>query len=73
MGKIERNSIKYLFLEIIAISIAGIILWPLLDLLYRSFITHSPFNYSVFEYVVEPIIFGCFAGTVFWLFDKKKA
>ena len=73
MGKIEKNSVKYLILEIVAISVAGIILWPLFDFLYHTFITNSPFNYSVFEHIVEPIIFGCVAGLVFWLFESKKA
>ena len=72
MSKIDKGSIKYLILEIVSISIAGIILWPLLDLIYHNVITHSPFTYSVFEHIVEPILFGCIMGTVFWLFDKKK-
>ena len=73
MGKNDKNSIKYLILEIVSISVAGIILWPLLDLLYHNIITHSPFTYSVFDHIVEPIIFGCIAGLVFWLFSKKKS
>ena len=36
MAKIEKGSITYLFLEIITVSVAGIILWPLLDLLYHQ-------------------------------------
>ena len=73
MGKIEKGSVAYLFIEMISISIAGIILWPLLDYLYQTFITHSPFVYSAFEHIAEPIIFGCIMGLVFWFFDRKKA
>ena len=72
MGKIEKGSVKYLLIEMASISVAGIILWPLLDIAYHGIITHSPFSYSVVEHVVEPIIFGCIMGLVFWLFDRKK-
>lgn len=72
MAKIEKGSITHLFLEIITVSVAGIILWPLLDLLYHQFITNSPFNYSVFEHVVEPIIFGCIFGLLSWVINKRK-
>lgn len=73
MGNIKKSSVKYLILEIVSISIAGIILWPLLDYLYHTLLTQSPFNYSVFNHIVEPIIFGCVVGTVYWLFDRKKS
>ena len=72
MKKIEKNSIKYLILDVVSISVAGIILWPILDLLYHNLITNSPFTYSVFEHVVEPIIFGCIMGIMYWSFDRKK-
>lgn len=72
MKKIDKNSILYLIILIISISIAGIILYPLLDILYYKFITHSKFVYSVREHIIEPIIFGCIAGTVFWLVEKGK-
>ena len=36
MKNIERGSIKYLIISTIAIIIAGIILYPILDLLYRT-------------------------------------
>lgn len=71
MTKIEKNSIGYLILLIIAISVAGIIIWPLLDLLFHAVFTQSEFVYSPTEHIIEPIIFGIIAGVVFWIFDKK--
>ena len=72
MRKIEKNSVLYCFLEILTVSVMGIILWPLLDFLYYKFITNSEFTYSVFKHVVEPIIFGCFFGVLSWVFNRKK-
>lgn len=71
MINIEKNSIKYLILEMVSISIAGIILWPILDYLYHSIITNSTFVYSAYDHIVKPIIFGSIIGFVFWLFDRK--
>lgn len=71
MGKIEKNSIKYLACLIIAISVAGMILWPIFDFVYSSIISHSEFNYSVAEYVVKPISFGAIIGLVLWLMGEK--
>ena len=73
MAKIEKTSIKYLILSIIAISIAGVILWPLLDLLFHAIFTHSEFVYSPMGHIVEPIIFGIIAGIIFWIFDRRAS
>ena len=73
MGNIEKTSVKYLILLMASISVAGIILWPILDLLYHNLITHSDFVYSAFDYILEPIFFGCIIGLVFWLTGRRKA
>ena len=77
MKKIKRGSFAELVIFVLAISLGGIIIWPLLDLLFSAVFTHSDFVYSVQDYVVEPIIFGCIAGLVFWIFDviatKKRS
>ena len=67
MSKIDKTSVVYILLEAVAVSVAGIILWPILDLLYHNIITHSDFNYSVFEHIVGPIVFGCFWGIISWI------
>lgn len=48
-----------------ATAVMGMILYPLLDYLFYTFITRSPFEYSVFQHIVEPIIFGYTFGLVF--------
>lgn len=68
----EKGSIKFLIAEIIAVSLAGIILYPLFDFLLCKFITNSEFTYSIFNHIIEPIIFGVVFGMVVWIFDKKK-
>ena len=73
MKKIESTSAEYLILQIVAIAIAGMVIWPLLDLFWCAVITHSAFVYSVADHIVEPIIFGCICGLVFWIIERKKA
>ncbi len=72
MSKIEKGSIKHLISLILSIAIAGMILWPLFDLIVCKVFTHTEFVYSVPEHVVEPITFGCILGIVFWILDKKS-
>lgn len=76
MDKIKKGSIPALFIEIAALIVAALIIWPLLDMLFNAVFTHSEFHYSVTAHVVEPIIFGIIGGFIFWIFDRisiKKA
>ena len=73
MKNIEKGSKIELVLQMIATAIAGLIIWPLFDLILCAVFTHSEFKYSVFDHVIEPIIFGFAVGFVFWVTDKKKA
>lgn len=68
--KIEKGSVKALLIEMFGTAIAGIILWPILDMLYCAIFTHSEFVYSVNSHIVQPIIFGCAAGLIFWGIDR---
>lgn len=72
MKNIERGSIKHLILLIIAIAIFGMILYPIFDLIYYKFITHSEFVYNFHEYIIQPISFACISGTVFWVVEKNR-
>ena len=67
--KIEKGSVKALLIEMFGTAIAGIILWPILDMLYCAIFTHSEFVYSVNSHIVQPIIFG-WAGLIFWGIDR---
>ena len=68
----EKESIKHLIVLIIAISIFGMILYPLFDLIYCKFITNNVFVYSVNEHIIKPITFGIILGIVFWIIDRKS-
>ena len=72
MKNIEKNSITYLILLIITISICGIILYPLFDLILCNFITNSKFTYSIQNHIIDQILFGVIFGIVSWVVDKKK-
>ena len=72
MKKVESTSVQYLILQIVAISVAGMILWPLLDLFWCAVISHTEFIYSVPDHIVDPIIFGFMMGTIIWVLEKRK-
>ena len=70
MKKIKKGSKEQLILLIVTISIMGIILYPIFDLILAKCITNSKFVYSVHNHIIQPIIFGCTTGTVFWIASK---
>ena len=70
MKNIEKGSVKYLIISTLAIIIAGIILYPILDFLYTKFITNSTFTYSITSHVIAPIGIGAIIGIALWLIDK---
>ena len=72
MKNIEKGSIQHLIIMIVMISVMGIILYPIFDYILYMFITKSNFVYSVHQYIIQPITFGCIMGTCFWIIDKKN-
>ena len=70
--KIERGTIKYLVVLILAVMICGMILYPLFDLVYYKYIVKSAFHYSVHRHIIQPTIFATIFGVTFWVVDKKK-
>lgn len=56
---------------IIAISVAGMIIYPLFDFIFAKLFTHSDFVYSVKEHVYDPVSIGTLSAIVFWSIDKK--
>lgn len=69
---IQKGSIIYLIMLIISISIMGIIIYPLFDLIYCRYITNSKFIYSVSNYITKPVLFGIVLGTTLWIVDKRN-
>ena len=66
----DKGSVKYLIISTIAIIVAGIILYPIMDLVYTKFITNSKFVYSVSEHILAPVGIGVIMGPALWLIDK---
>ena len=50
MKDIERGTIKYLVIVIVAVSLCGMILYPLFDLILCKLITKSEFTYSILNH-----------------------
>ena len=68
--KIERGSIAHFLIQTIAIIIAGIVLYPLFDLILCKFITNSEFIYSVHKHIIQPISFGFITGIILWVVEN---
>ena len=72
MKNIERGTIKYLVVLIVVVAVCGMILYPLFDLIFCKFITKSIFEYSIYKYMIQPILFALIFGITFWSIDKKS-
>lgn len=72
MKNIERGSIKHLLVLIIVTALCGMAFYPLLDLIVCKLFTHSDFAYSVYNHLIQPIIFSIVFGTTFWIAEKKS-
>ena len=72
MKKIESGSVKYLVILIIMVSLFGIVLYPLFDLILCNYITNTKFTYSIHSHLIQPITFGIVFGVTFWLVNKKR-
>lgn len=72
MKKIDHASVTYLIIQTMAIIVAAMIIWPLLDMIWCAVIERKEFVYTVRDFIVEPIIFGIIVGVVFWLFERRK-
>lgn len=61
MKKLMTNKIG----QFIVLAIAGIILWPLLDMAYTGLLTHHMIHYTLARHVLAPVIFSA----IFTLID----
>lgn len=71
MENIKKDSVKYLLLLIVIYVIMGLILYPVLDLLYCKLITKTEFVYSIVEDVIKPIVVCSVMALCSWIFEKK--
>ena len=72
MKNIDKNSIKYLIILVVTCALFGIILYPLFELIFCKLITHKEFVYSIYNHLVEPILFAIVFGITYWFFGKKR-
>ena len=74
MKKISENKWLYTLCSAVAISIMGIILYPLFDYLLCKYITNSEFSYSVHQHIIQPVLFGCIIAFVLYapIFKRNK-
>ena len=70
--KIENPALQAL-IYFVAILIASLIIWPLLDLLICGVFTHSEFHYAISDYIVEPLIFSVIFTLLFYVPPIVKA
>jgi len=80
LSKIRKNRIKSSIAITIVTFIAAAIIWPLLDLLWSSIISHSNFEYTLKAYILEPVIFAIIFGIIAYFtwkpetkFEKKTS
>ena len=66
-----RRTVPYFFLEVIAIGIAGMIIWPLLDLLFSKTIENKEFVWSVKDHIIEPLVFALIITNIEFIFWKR--
>ena len=58
--KYWKRSFKFLITLTIATITIGLVIYPLLDYLYYTFITNSEFAYLVQKHIIKPIFIGIF-------------
>ncbi len=67
----KKNSKLYYLLFGITTVVMGMILYPILDLIWAKFVTHSPFVYSVRDHIIDPVVFATII-TIVYYFTRKK-
>lgn len=72
MKKIENNLVLYWLFNFVCMMIAAMIIFPLLDILWDKFISHSIFKYNIQDYIIEPIIFAAIISTIYTFLKKKS-
>ena len=70
--KVKKNRALKILFNALGTAIAGIIIWPLLDLILCNWITRTTFVYSVYEHIVQPIIFGFIVSFIVDIFFIKR-
>ena len=65
-----KESNKYIFVYGISFILAGIVLYPLFDVILCKFITHSEFVYSFYEHIIKPVSFGIIMTLILYVSEN---
>ena len=68
-----ERTVRYFLLEFVFIAIVGIIIWPLMDLIFTA-IGGGSFTWGIGEHLVSPVVFALIVTIVefiFWNFFHK--
>lgn len=69
-----EKTVKFFIISVIGYSIAAMIIWPLLELVFSNF-TNSSYTWTVVDGIIEPWIFGIVMTIIeflCWDFLNKK-
>ena len=72
MREKEVSSLVYWLFYFIGISVAGFIIYPLFDMLWATFVSRSPFEYTIQDHIISPIVFACIMSTIYTIFRRKN-
>ena len=70
-----KRTVKFFIVNVVVCSIIGMIIWPLLDIIFCGIFGHT-FEYSVSDHIIQPVIAMVivtiieFVGWNFW--HKKR-
>lgn len=69
--EIEKGSKLELILQTVGGIISAMIVFPIMDLIFCK-IDKTPFKYTIFNHIIEPIIFGIVFGLITWFIHKRQ-
>lgn len=72
MEKIKNNKVLYFVAQFIANTVFAMIIWPLLDMFFRTVIDKKEFVYSVRDHIFSSIIYGIML-TIFLTIMRNNA
>lgn len=69
--ELEKGSKLDLIFQTVGGIISAMIVFPIMDLIFCK-IDKTPFKYTIFNHIIEPIIFGIVFGLITWFIHKRQ-
>ncbi len=73
MKKISNNKVLYFIVQCITNTLFAMILWPLLDMFFRTVFEKKEFVYSISEHIFGPIVYGIVLTILLTVMKKKTS